>query len=415
MKDKNTRDLEEQYNKYIYPKPCDDIEKEFSEKNRYLMPDPNYMWHKLWPEKPYSSKKLNILVAGCGSDQAAILAKCNPNHDFVGVDISKNSLAHQEKLINKHKIKNLDLYCKDFRLLKFQDKFDYIICTGVIHHLDDPGSALNYLNKNLEKDGAIYLMVYGDKRSYAANELKKIFSKTNLQQNQESIDAVKNLLYKLDIKHPAKIFAQGLKDINYNAGVVDLFLHKKETFFSIKKLISLLLKNNLIIKNFINKKIKSFSKYFIDNKLILNKLKKLPLEDQWELAQILNWDDRLIEVVCSKKKNLKKSIAYKTIDLDDIYTYRYQNTVYNIDNQNISIIDRQTNEKFDLKLPINLKVDWEKILKGKIKLKDILKDFNEKDKTILKNRINFMIESCLLDISFHPIANYRDYYNKKTN
>ena len=33
----------------------------------------------------------------------------------------------------------------------------------------------------------------------------------------------------------------------------------------------------------------------------------------------------------------------------------------------------------------------------------------------LKNRINFMIESCLLDISFHPIADYRDYYNKKTN
>ena len=85
MKDKNIKDLEEQYNKYIYPKPCEDIEKEWIEKNRFLLTDPNYNWHKFWSEKPHSPEKLYILVAGCGSDQAAILAKCNPNHDFIVV------------------------------------------------------------------------------------------------------------------------------------------------------------------------------------------------------------------------------------------------------------------------------------------------------------------------------------------
>ena len=100
---------DKKYNKYIYPKPCEDIKKDWIKNNRFYHGDPNYHWHKLWPEKPYSHKKLSILVAGCGSDQAAILAKCNPNHDFIGVDISENSLAHQKKLIKKHVIKNFSL------------------------------------------------------------------------------------------------------------------------------------------------------------------------------------------------------------------------------------------------------------------------------------------------------------------
>ena len=414
MKDQNIKDLEEQYNKYIYPKPCENIEKDWIEKKLFLLPDPNYNWHKFWPEKPYSHKKLCILVAGCGSDQAAILAKCNPNHDFIGVDISENSLAHQKKLIKKHVIKNLELHCKDFRLLKFEKKFDYIISTGVIHHLDDPGSALNYFNQNLKEDGVIYLMVYGDKRSYAANQLKELFYKINLNQSEKSINLVKNILSKLNKYHPAKIFSEGFDDINYNAGVVDLFLHKKETFFSIKEFTSLLSKNDLIIKNFINGEIKSFAKYFIDNKSTFNKIKNLPLEDQWELAQILNWNDRKIDVVCCKKENYKTSIAYNPVNLDDIYTYKFQNTNYKVDKQNISILDKDNNAKFDFQFPADFKIEWTKILNGKDKLTNILKNFSVSEKTNLRNTINFMIESCLLDVSFNPITDYQDYYNKKT-
>ena len=93
---KNIEKLKSQYSKYIYPKPCENIEKEYIKVNRYQECDPNYHWHKLWPEKKYERKKLNILVAGCGSDQAAILAKCNPIHNFTGIDISAASLTHQK-------------------------------------------------------------------------------------------------------------------------------------------------------------------------------------------------------------------------------------------------------------------------------------------------------------------------------
>ena len=103
--DKNIQALSDQYNKYIYPKPCENINKEWIKVNRFQLCDPNYLWHKIWPEKEYSRKALRILIAGCGSDQAAIIAKCNPIHEFVGIDLSKNSLVHQKKLIDNNNIK----------------------------------------------------------------------------------------------------------------------------------------------------------------------------------------------------------------------------------------------------------------------------------------------------------------------
>ena len=44
---------------------------------------------------------------------------------------------------------------------------------------------------------------------------------------------------------------------------------------------------------------------------------------------------------------------------------------------------------------------------------NVLKNLKDPEKTNLRNIITFMIESCVLDISFHPIANYQQYYNKK--
>lgn len=412
MKDNNIKDLEKQYGQYIYPEPCEDIEQDFIKKNKFLYPDPNWHWHKLWPEKPYSSKKLNILVAGCGSDQAAILSKCNPNHDFVGIDLSEISLAHQRKLIKKHHIKNLQLICGDFRLVKFVKKFDYIISTGVIHHLAEPGSALKYFNQNLKDDGVIYLLVYGDKVRYSLNQLKKVFNAIQLDQSEKSIDVVKKLIGKLHEEHPAKRFLTSQKDMDYNAGIVDLCLHQHETFYSIKEFISLISEHELIIKNFLSGNIRAITKYFIDDKESYNKIKNLSVEDQWELAQILNWTDRKIEVVCSKKKDLKKSLAYNPVNQNDIYTYIFTDVKYNIVNQNISVFDNQT--KLDFSFPKEANINWNVILGGKEKLSNILNNFNEPVKTNLRSTINFMIENCLLDISLHPIADYGQNYNKKT-
>ena len=407
----NINKLKIQYNRYIYPKPCEDIEKEYIKDNRYQECDPNFHWHKLWPEKKYERKKLNILVAGCGSDQAAILAKCNPIHKFTGIDISVASLAHQKKLIIKHKIKNLNLICDDFRQVKIEEKFNYIISTGVIHHLDDPGSALNFFDKNLTDDGVLYLMVYGDQQTNGIKGLKNVFKKLQFKQNSPSIKNIKLITKKLKKDHPAVIFLKYFKDIHEDTGIVDTFLHPKENFYSIKELINLLGKNNLIIKNFVNGRIASLSKYFVDNEEIQKKIQKFNIEEQLEISQILNWNDRKIDVICTKKNNIKHSKVYNLFDLDSLYVCRFQSVDYKINLQNLKVIDNKNESFFEFNF-LNKKIDWNKILLGKINLKQLTANFNTIEKKNFYKRISFMIENYVLDFSFHEIENYNKYYAK---
>ena len=407
----NIKKLTNQYNNFVYPKPCEDIEIEYIKKNRYQTCDPNYHWHKLWPEHPYKRKKMNILVAGCGSDQAAILAKCNPIHDFIGIDLSEQSLKHQEKLIKNHQIKNLELICDDFRNQKFKSKFDYIISSGVIHHLDDPNSALKFFNDNLSENGVLYLMIYGNQQSEGIKEIKNVFRKLEFSQDQESIESIKKLVSKLNIDHPSKIFLKYFNDHNYDAGVIDIFLHPKEKFYSVKELINDLGSNNFIIKNFVDGKVGAVTKYFFDNPKLLSSFNKLPIEDKLDIAQILNWQDRKIDVICTKTTNKKFSKLYNKLEYDDIYTYSMQNMEYNYDKEKIEIKNIKDGSNFGFKFK-NEKINWKKILSGQNKLIEITNSFSQAEKKNFYSTIEFLIDNYLLDFSFNKIENYSKYYNQ---
>ncbi len=52
---------------------------------------------------------LDILIAGCGTNQAAVFAFGNSDANVVGIDISQPSLDHQRYLKDKHGLTNLQL------------------------------------------------------------------------------------------------------------------------------------------------------------------------------------------------------------------------------------------------------------------------------------------------------------------
>ncbi len=54
--------LSNQYDKFSYPNPIDDIEKEIKNNNLYINYDPRFFWNRLWPEKKYVEKDLNVLA-----------------------------------------------------------------------------------------------------------------------------------------------------------------------------------------------------------------------------------------------------------------------------------------------------------------------------------------------------------------
>jgi SAM-dependent methyltransferase len=406
--DKNINYLKSHYENYSYPEPVQDIEKELVEKNIVYYDDPTYNWHKIFPEKAFSKNKISILVAGCGTEQAAIIAKLSPQHDVVGVDLSSNSLKNQQKLIDKHKINNLKLICNDFRVLKFEQKFDLIISTGVIHHLEDPGSALKYFYDNLKDDGAISLMVYGNKSTFATNELRKLFFQLNLKQDKEGIEYVRKIYDKINPLHPGVIHTKNSSELKHDSGIVDHILHQSEHFYSIKEFDKLLNSNKLIIKNFIDSRIKSLTKFFYDDDKLLEKIRKLSYIDQLELGQILNWDDKKISLICCKDTYSKYSLITSPVDLENIYICTRTGCNYKMNDTSIKI-NLDTGEEFSFSIPVKKEFvnTWQEIFFGKKKLKDLFSLYNHSDKDCIKKILTILVENVFVDVSLHPITSPR--------
>jgi len=406
--DKNINYLKSHYENYSYPEPVQDIEKELIEKNIVYYDDPTYNWHKIFPEKAFSKNKISILVAGCGTEQAAIIAKLSPQHNVIGVDLSSNSLKNQKRLIDKHKINNLKLICSDFRELKFEQKFDLIISTGVIHHLEDPGSALKYFYENIKDDGAISLMVYGNKSTFATNELRKLFFQLNLRQNKEGIEYVRKIFNKINPAHPGVIHTKNSSELKYDSGIVDHILHQSEHFYSIREFNTLLNNNKLIIKNFTDSRIKSLTKFFYDDDKILEKIRKLNYIDQLELGQILNWDDKQISLICCKDTYGEYSLITSPLDLDNIYICTRTGCNYKMNNTSIKI-NLDTGEEFIFSIPIKNEfvTTWQEIFFGKKKLKHLFDLYSDLEKIHVKKFLTILVENIFVDVSLHPITSPR--------
>ncbi len=110
-------------------------------------------------EKPRPDR--SILVAGCGTSQAARHALMEPDARVTAIDVSETSLRHTRELQQKHDIRNLRLQRLAIeRIGELGETFDQIVCTGVLHHLSDPDAGLRALRDVLARDGAMLIMVY---------------------------------------------------------------------------------------------------------------------------------------------------------------------------------------------------------------------------------------------------------------
>jgi SAM-dependent methyltransferase len=101
-----------------------------------------------------------VWVAGCGTNQAIFTALRFPDGDVLGTDISTQSLEICQRTASQLGIKNLRLEERSLNTVDYSDEFDFIICTGVIHHNANPEIPLARLSKALKPGGVMEIMVY---------------------------------------------------------------------------------------------------------------------------------------------------------------------------------------------------------------------------------------------------------------
>src|SRR5271169_5827659 len=135
--------VREFYERLPYPAPLTSLDE-----HRELYDNPvrrRALFHRIWPfGRPDEHQE--ILVAGCGTSQAARYALREPNARITAIDISETSLQHTRKLQQKYELGNLELHLLSILDVQSLGKtFDQIVCTGVMHHLADPDLGLRSL------------------------------------------------------------------------------------------------------------------------------------------------------------------------------------------------------------------------------------------------------------------------------
>ena len=171
---------------------------------------------------------LDILVAGCGTNQAAVIAYTNRAAKVVGIDISQASLDHQAYLKAKHGLHNMELHRLPIEELStLGADFDCIVTTGVLHHMADPVIGIEALSECVRPDGVIGLMLYAKYGRVGVQLLQSVFRDLGLGQDDESVALVRETLEGLPEHHLVRV-VQIAPDIRYDAGLVDTFLHGRE-------------------------------------------------------------------------------------------------------------------------------------------------------------------------------------------
>src|SRR3954471_7292076 len=82
-----------QYQSWVYPAPVEDMAEAVAG-GYWDRSDPSLFRRKLWPRN-IEPDDLEVLVAGCGTNQAACYAFNNRHCRVVGLDLSDAALGHE--------------------------------------------------------------------------------------------------------------------------------------------------------------------------------------------------------------------------------------------------------------------------------------------------------------------------------
>jgi SAM-dependent methyltransferase len=222
------------YERHPYPPPIDNLDRHRdSNRNAYRHRALSFL---LWPtRKPLTNRR--ILVAGCGTSQAALYALREPAARITAIDISERSLRHTRELQGKYGLQNLDTHRLAIDQIQELDRtFDQIVCTGVLHHLPDPDVGLRALRSVLVADGAMHLMVYaayGRAGIYMMQDYCRLLGIGASEQELRDLGAT---IRALSPDHPIAGVARRAKDFTNPDALADALLHPQDRAYTVPQL-----------------------------------------------------------------------------------------------------------------------------------------------------------------------------------
>ena len=230
--------VREFYDRYPYPPPIDSLEsyqRRWQDAYRRRAD-----FHLFWPNRPYR-ENFSILIAGCGTSQAAKHALRWPQAHITAIDCSSTSVDHTERLKQKHDLGNLHVHQLAIeRAGELGISFDQIVCTGVLHHLEDPDAGLRALREVLKPGGAMQLMVYAPYGRTGIYMLQEFCRRVGVRVDDTGIRDLIRALELLPSGHPLQSILTQTPELRDEAAIADALLHPRDRAYSVSQLFQLI-------------------------------------------------------------------------------------------------------------------------------------------------------------------------------
>lgn len=249
-------------------------------------------------------KKLNVLVAGCGTGRQAIrLASYFNDLNVIAIDLSGRSLAYAQQQAKKYHVDNIQFIQADIlEFSNFPALFDVIECSGVLHHMENPEQGLQSLSALLSPTGVMKIALYSEAARKQVIAFRQLIA-NNKQQTGDDLDQRllrQALLMKQipgewqDITNSADFYSM--------SNCRDLIFHAQEHQFTPNKIADLLSNNQL---DFIGMLPTARAQLAFEN--AIGPVSKNNTLENWQQVEQDNVDifAGMYQFYCRKKSNIK--------------------------------------------------------------------------------------------------------------
>ena len=262
-----------------------------------------------------SNKHLRFLFAGSSTGKDPVRFKFGVesigiSSDLVLIDISEQALKIAKQSVDNVGLTNVSLIHGSFldpQIMSKLGKFDFIMCGGVLHHLDNPSDGLRMLNSVLKDDGGMFLMVYGQigrTGLYDIQHLMRILD-THYLNGMSYNDAQRYLRSWLtryleempstswfarnEVLKLTMVNFKNESDINdkYLAEIVDMFLHPRDQAYTVEGVYKLCESAGMKVTAFLDGSLYEPALYLNDPELS-KVLGALPMRERYQAGEYIN-------------------------------------------------------------------------------------------------------------------------------
>ena len=264
------------------------------------------------------------LTAGGGTGDAAIfLAEQLREYggEVVYIDISEASLKVARERAGIRGLKNLDWIHRSILEIPEMDigKFDYINCSGCLHHLENPTGGLAALKSVMKDHSGMGIMIYAKYGRTGVSQMHELMRLINADEEdmQTKVNNARSVTEELPASNWFKMSEHLVTDHKRHGdiGIYDLFLHSQVRTYSILELFDLIEDRGLNVVEFARgTKLFYRPEMYFSNKTILKKIKSLPRKEQLAIAELVAGNIKNHSFYVS---NQKETIA-SVLDMENI-------------------------------------------------------------------------------------------------